>query len=216
MNALVMRYKAMPRSGRWLVALVAFVGVFFLVVDPLLARWGQYRVDADQIENSLANQARLRTELAESSRTIEQVAALFGRPALPGSVAEASAGLEQRINRIFAAHKVANLKTSYRDPVVMSNVDAPAIVGTGQKLNRLVAEMSFETDTANLSAILRDLEESAEIASVTRVSVRKLAAGRGAKGDTGGSLQVSLNAEAWGVGSSRSPARPASSNGGEP
>lgn len=192
------KYAALPRSGRWLVWLGAFLAVYFLAIEPVLTRRAALAAEATRIEAALAAKAQARTRVAESERVVTQGAGFFGRPALPGASVDNSAMFEARINQVFAANKVSP-RINYRDPVLFTG-DTPKVLGGGQKLERLVVELSFETDVITLVNILKDLEHAKEIAAVSKVGLRKQAAPSKKPGDAG-PLLVNLTAEAWALAS---------------
>lgn len=192
------KYNALPRSGRWLVWLGAFLGVYFAAIDPVLARRAALASEASRIEAALSAKAQARTRVAESERVVAQGAGFFGRPALPAASVDNSALFEARINQVFAANKVSP-RITYRDPVLFTG-DTPKVLGGGQKLERLVVELSFETDVITLVNILKDLEHAKEIAAVSKIGLRKQAAPSRRPGDAG-PLLVNLTAEAWALAS---------------
>ncbi len=192
-------YARLPRSGRWLVWLGVVVAGYFGVVEPVMNRRAALAAEAGRIEAVLKAKAEARTRVAESERVVQESAKFFGRPALPAASVDGSAMFEARINQVFAANKVSP-RITYRDPIALAGERPGALVsGATQRLDRLVVELSFETDVVTLVNLLKDLEHAREITAVSKVNLRKQPAPSKKPGDAG-PLMVSLTAEAWAIG----------------
>lgn len=215
MSTLQSRYAALPRAVRWALWGGAVIGGYFLVVEPILNKTDDYRALGDQLARELDEQAKLRASVSGAARTVEQTAAVFGRPTSPAAMSEQAGALERRVNAVFSTHKVNNQRASYRDPAVLTATPPGSLAGPNQRLERLAVELSFECDLPTLLAVLTDLEQASEVAAISRLNVRK--SQPGGRGRNTSSLIVNLAAEGWQVGAaatgSRS-GRPA--NGGEP
>jgi hypothetical protein len=211
LNALFYRYRALPRSGRWLIIFGLFVVAYFAVLEPVMERTGHYKSQADGLARSLGEKAQIRGKIADNAGVIEQLTGLFGRPTPPADRSRRSSALEKRINTIFSEHQVSNQRTTYREPVALTTEAPRALAGPKDRLERLAAELTFETDIPTLMAILTQLEQSPEVSGVTKISIRKVApSGRSREKD--GPVQVNLTAETWIV-TPASTSRP--SRGGE-
>ncbi len=216
--ALLSRYRALPRAGRWLVICAFVVVLYFGVVERALVMTGNYRTKGDALAADIARRSEIRRKVGEASRQVEQLAGLFGQPGLPAAASERSGALEKRINTVFRDHRVSSQRTVYKDPSALPGEPPASLVGPRQRLERLGVELSFETDVATLMAIVQDLERAPEIAAVTKVNVKK-GASSGRRGSDASPLQVNLVAEAWVVAAiqaspSRPGARPADNGNG--
>lgn len=223
MNRLRELWRTTPRAYRWLALFGAFMLAFFVVIDPILARTAQLNAAADQLATRLAEQARVQRRVDDAAPTVRAGAEFFGSPAKPGTPDEVAADLEACVNQVLSAHRPANQRLTYRDPVEVTGDDLAAILrglpaggaapGRVRRIERLVVEISFESDLAGALAVLRDLEAAPEVSGVSRVGFRTLNTGRrggaGASGSNGeaasGPLQVTLSAEAWAVGEADAP-----------
>ncbi len=212
MNTLLARFRALPRAGQWLTLLVVFIAAFFAVIDPVLAARQRYAVEGSRIEASLRAKAQVRARVADSERVVAQGATVFGQPHVPAPSIESSAAFEGRINQVFAAAKV-NPRITYRESAPLMP-DPPRALAGDRQLDRLVAELSFETDVLSLVSILKDLEHAREVANVSKVSLRKQGGGGGARkpGDAG-PLVVNLTIEAWVLAGPRAATRAVAAGG---
>ncbi|MBL8759103.1 MAG: hypothetical protein JNK35_11810 [Phycisphaerae bacterium] len=197
MNALIARFRALPRAGRWLVVAGLFIAAYFLAIEPVLAATANLNGKADRLAKDIATRAEVRRKVGEASRQVEQLAGLFGQPGLPAAQSERAAALEKRVNAIFREHRVSSQRTVYKDPIAVPGDPPASLVGPRERLERLGVELSFETDTATLMAILRELERAPEIAAVTKLTVKRGGGGVNRRPTDANPLQVSLAAEAW-------------------
>lgn len=212
MNALWYRYRALPRSLRWLAICGVFVLISFVVIEPVLVKTTAYSMEADKLAASLREKSQTRARTADAAGQIEQLTGLFGRPALPADRGQRSTALEKRINAIFGEHHVSNQRTTYKEPAALPGEAPRSLAGPKERLERLAADLTFETDIPTLMAILSKLEQAPEVCSVSKVSVRKIApAGRSREKD--GPVQVNLTAETWIVSPVTSSSRPVRSGG---
>ncbi len=181
-------WDSMPRAGRWLVFAAIAFGAYFAVVEPVLNWTADLGARADALQAGLDRQA------ARSRSGAAGVVAVglsrFGAAATPGR-GERSGELNARLEQILRERRVASLSIRARAPVPLGRSAMDDVIGEGEQVQRLILDIDFESSPEVAAAVLADLEQAREVASVGRISMRRL--------DRGGqrSVQVSLSPEAW-------------------
>ncbi|MGQ0627968.1 MAG: GspMb/PilO family protein [Phycisphaerales bacterium] len=195
-SPIVTRWRTAPRALKWGLAFLAFIALYFGAIEPAVNSLNELNLKADNLAKDLREKAKVREETAGAARLVEQATGFFGRPTLPETQKDRQARLERRVNQIFSAHKVSGQRTQYRDPSPLSGDTPKALAPAGRRLDKLIVELSFETDTETLAAIVRELESAPEIATISRVQLRRQSGGRNRSNEIG-PLPVTLTAEAW-------------------
>ncbi len=187
-NSLLQRWNSLPRAGRWLLAAAAAFAAYFAVVEPVLNRTGDLAARADAIQAGLDRQAQ--RSQSGASGAIALGLSRFGSAAVPGR-GERSGELNARLEEILRQRKVSSLSIRARAPVPLGRSAMDDVIGEGEQVQRLILDIDFESSPEVAAAVLADLEQAREVASVGRVSMRRL--------DRGGqrAVQVSLSPEAW-------------------
>ena len=202
MNALVARYHALPRAGKWLAWLGGFLAIFFGLVNPALSRAGEWSSSADKIETTLADRAAKKSLIENSSPELDRSMLAYGTPAMPQKRRDPQADLDRRVRQVLSAHGVTPKRSASKGPDAFQRptktADGRPIKSDGPKLERYSVELSFECDTTRLLGVMRDLERAAEVSSLSKVVVRRIADSnsRGGKGDVS-MLSVTLVPEMW-------------------
>lgn len=192
MTALWQRFRALPRASRWLIVFVAFIGLYFGAIEPLLDAMRRYNFEADRIETDLSQRQETRERILNTAGELERSMIAFGRPAFPAKGGDPQTALDKRLSQVLNAHGIRETRRNIKEPVPI-----PGPRGTPARFNRLVIELTFECDTTKLLAVLKDLEKAPEVTAIARLSVRKLAdPGPRGKGDSG-MLQVQVSPETW-------------------
>ena len=189
-DVILFRSARVPRSAGWLVWAVLILVGYFVVIEPTLDHAARVRDRADAIDRSLAAQAKLAAEREQAGGATERGLAVMGLPNLPTS-ADAAEALNRRIDRVARDHAVTIKRRTERP---RSPIPGNPEWNT-QRLEQVGVEFSIDCDTAQLAAVLRDLETAPEIHGVTQVRVQRISAGNG-KTDSG-LLSVSLLPVTW-------------------
>lgn len=189
-DVLLMRSTTVPRAVGWLAWAVFILVGYFVGIEPTLDHAARVRDRADAIDRSLTAQAKLAAEREQAGGATERGLAVMGLPNLPTS-ADAAEALNRRIDRVARDHAVTIKRRTERP---RSPIPGNPEWNT-QRLEQVGVEFSIDCDTAQLTAVLRDLETAPEIHGVTQVRVQRIAAGNG-KADTG-LLSVSLLPVTW-------------------
>ena len=194
LQAIVARYKAMSGIVRFLIWVFVFSGVLLGGVEYVDAV-GQLGGQADLLESRHRERAALRERLDSSKAAFNSAIVAYGTPKL-SRTGDVVAELDRRVSTVLAAHNAIEKRRSAKDAtgLTMGQISAGGS-GNERKLDRVGLEVSFECETSELIAILKDLESSPEISSVGRIEIRKL--GEIDKKTGAGYLAVTLAPEVW-------------------
>ncbi len=173
MNAdlLIERFRALPRSVRWLAWLVAALVGYFGVVEPLLDWRTSLEARADALALSLEREQQLAAAASSTSSTLAVSRAMFGAPLLPGPDAARKQAFSARVNAILRDHNVVARITERQTP--LREPQAASLVDPEFRVERLVLDLTFEAAPDTVAKVLADLEKAEEVSGVGRLSVRK-------------------------------------------
>ncbi len=195
---LAKRWNEMPRAMRWGVLAGIVILAYFVVIERTIEVKNHWNGRADLLQRDLTDKAKTRQATADSATLVEQATGVFGRPLLPAKENDRVSQVDNRINKIFAAHKVQSERKITREPRPMPQDAPPSLVPSGQQLAKLEKELSFETDMATLTVILKELEQAPEIAAVSRLVLKKQQQSSSSRrSNEPGPLSVSITIEAW-------------------
>lgn len=196
MNTLLQRWQAMPRAGKWLALAAVAALAYFAIIEPTLDATTSYAVRADVLQSGLDRSRARRAEDSESGRALSLGATRFGAPLLPAATGatgsdDRGAALNARIESILRDRSLRALSIKARTPVPLGRDALADVVGADEQAQRLVIDLDFEADPQAAMAVIADLEKAPEVASIGRISLRRL--------DREGQrvLQVSVSPEAW-------------------
>lgn len=195
MSALLQRYLSLPRAARWSVLAGAAILVYFLVVEKVVTRTSRLNTAADATAAALTHERELAEGWAGPGRPLAAARDAFGAPALPGPDARSKQALYERVNQILDKHKVARPEIGERYAPLRDDRADKFLDGT-ERIDRLILDLTFEADPATVIAVLADLEQSDEVAAVSRVQLRRLDAGRSGQGPSR-HVRAVLSPEAW-------------------
>lgn len=177
------RYRALPRSSKWLLWSVVVVIGYFAAIEPAMNATSQLNQRADSIERRLTDAARLRGELTrlapENQRTLQALGSTRGP--FKQVAGDAYADLDALLSRLRAAHELssdnrtqATLDRDGRPPQQVA-ATLPWLTGPSgeRKLDRYSVEWRFDATTDQLLATLADLEKAPEVHAVSSLEVRK-------------------------------------------
>ncbi len=184
------RLSEMPRATRWgLLALVGLV-VYFGVFEPWLGAVQSLSAQASAKTAELANLSGRAGSIEAAKASMLQGLARYGEGTLPSDSAAGSIALNKRLEAVLQEHAVKGATTTARTASLNAGPLNPA--GSGVRLDRLVAELQFESSPETASAVLASLERAPEVSAVSRVEWRKQV---GAKADR--QVRVTMSVEAW-------------------
>lgn len=184
------KWSQMPRATRWgvmaLVGLVLYFGVF----EQWLGAIQSLSSKASAKTAELANLSGRAGSIEAAKASMLQGLARYGEGTLPGDAAAGSIALNKRLEAVLQEHSVKGATTTARTASLNAGPLNPA--GSTTRLDRLVAELQFESSPETASAVLAALERVPEVSSVSRVEWRKQG---GAKSDR--QVRVTMSVEAW-------------------
>lgn len=199
MEGLLQRWKALPRAAQWLVLAAAVALVYFLAVEPALDATASYATRADVLQSGLDRSRDRRAEDSASGRALALGATRFGDPLLPAApnaagAEDRGAALNARIESILRDRRLRALSIKARVPAPLGRDVLVDVIGPDEQAQRIVVDLDFEADPQAAMAVIADLERAPEVASIGRVSLRRL--------DRDGQkvVQVSVSPEAWIIG----------------
>jgi len=206
---LIERFVLLPRAARWLVIGGLGIGAYFAVVEPVLDATA--KLDA-QCATKLARLAAVsRDHVMDSSveSDVKLGVQRYGLVSMPGAPKDRSDALNRRIAQVLMSHNVRDVTTTVKETPLSGNALARELsaAGTGAatgiggdsgtdiRVDRLVTELQFEASPETVAAVVADLERSPEIATISRLQVRRATAanGGGNGGSNGGSGGVNAN-----------------------
>lgn len=196
------RYGALPRSGKWLAWLVAFLVLFFGVIDPYLGTLNKLNDESGRIEARLRERATLKEKLANNRAMLDAGIVAFGAAELAksgGTSDDRLGALDRRISAVLANKQAVEKRRLTRENIPnLSYGGSPGDTSgtsTAQRVLRFGKELQIECDTAELMMILRELETAPEVSAVSRVDVRRISDVNPKTG--GGTLAVTMVVETW-------------------
>jgi hypothetical protein len=188
MSALWERFRALPRSAKWLVLAGLLLLAYFAGVEPAIDAMNRMRARADQREAELA---ALRTGLPDGGEAALHVRR-FGPVATPGEPETRPVAFHRLVTEILARHGVKDHRNTTRS-VALGQGPLTDVVKTRElKVERLVREVQFEASPEAVAAVVADLEKTPEVAAVSRVQLA-----RSDEEGAGRVLRATISAEAW-------------------
>lgn len=190
MNALLSRYKQLPRAAQWLVLLCLFVGGFFAIVQPMLNIAERYGARADRLENAITRHNALTSRDSSDGGFLASAQSVYGRPKIPGDSVVKPETLYRIVSGILETHGVTS--RTIRESRAPLGDSIRGLNGTS--LDRFSLVVSFEAPSEVVMAVLTDLERTPEIISVSQVKLDALAIRPDAPDDA---IAATLTPEAW-------------------
>lgn len=177
------RFDALPSRQRWLVvAALAVAG--YLVVDEYVWSWSRaWRAESMQVEAALARAAARR---APASVDLARAVATFGPVEPPADAARGREELAQAIEDVAKAHKVAGYSYEVRVGPRVKDPDAAVLAPA---VERIQAEVRFDTTADELPRIVADLESHPAIEAISALRIQR--------NDQARKMNVQATIEAW-------------------
>ena len=161
------RYDSLPRNQRWMVlGVLALIG--YVAADELL--WAPARAWAAQSQRIEAALDRGAGRAASVSTDLRRSVATFGPVDPPGPAATGREDLARAIDEVLRKHKVAGYSYETRTGQRVKDADAGTL---GGPVDRLQAEVKFDTTAEALPRIVAELEANPVIDGVTTIRLEK-------------------------------------------
>lgn len=182
-SSLRARFDALPVRQRWfVVAALAVAG--YLLVDEYVWSWSRaWQAESAQIEAALGRGAARR---APASVDLARAVATFGAVEPPADAARGREELAQAIEDVAKAHKVAGYSYEVR---VGPRVKDPDAVVLAPAVERIQAEVRFDTTAEELPRIVADLESHPAIETISALRIQR--------NDQARKMNVQATIEAW-------------------
>jgi hypothetical protein len=177
------RFDALPSRQRWLVvAVLAVAG--YLLVDEYVWSWSRaWQAESTQIEAALRRAAARR---APASVDLARAVATFGPVEPPADAARGREELAQAIEDVATAHKVAGYSYEVRVGPRVKDPDAAVLAPA---IERIQAEVRFDTTAEELPRIVADLESHPSIEAISALRIQR--------NDPARKMNVQATIEAW-------------------
>ncbi len=188
----------LPRAAKWLVVFAAFIVAYFAVIEPTLNATNVARNRADRLEAALRRERALLATNSETGRMLSTGIRTYGLPRHPTDANVRPETLQRTASSILLDHGVENATYNER-PSTIRTEEATAVVGSNNRLERFVVDVTFETSPTEAMAILADLEQARDITAVSRVKIDKALNNRGRADDSSGLriVRVTITVESW-------------------
>lgn len=184
MRALLDRFRALPRAGKWLAVFLAFVAAYFFVIEPAVTYHARVAASVDSLGGRVAEAAARAAGQDDDSSTLALNLTRFGGVELASDPAANSSMLVAEIGRILQeAGLDIETTTSSR------NLGGNVRIG-GSQIAIQTAEVRFTTTPAQAVEMIAALERSAVVTAVSRVSLQQLPNDRG-------KVRVTITCDSW-------------------
>lgn len=177
------RIAALPARQRWAIGAVVVLLGFLAVDDLLWAPARHWAGEADRIAQALQRGARRN---ASVTTELKRAVGTFGAVEPPGDAARGREQLAESINEVAKRHKVSGYSYEAR---VGSRLKDPDSQVLGPAIDRLQAEVRFETTAEELPALVADLESHPGIEMVSALRITRNEQSR--------KIAVQATIEAW-------------------
>jgi hypothetical protein len=195
MNTLIARLRSLPRAARWLAGFVAFLAIYFGVVEPAIALMNDWNERADRIEAQSRATANVAESLASTAAEIERQVVAIGKARPPSTSSDPQAALDGCLTKIVSRREIVERRRNVRAASTLTLNGVRTLSGDPlPKIERLQIEWQIDCDTTKLMAVMKDLELAPEVHSVSSVQIRKSTESRA---EASGILSVTFYVETW-------------------
>jgi type II secretory pathway component PulM len=177
------RIGALPPRQRWAIAAVVVLLGSIAVDDLLWAPARHWAGEADRIAQALQRGAK---RSASVTTELKRAVGTFGEVEPPADAARGREQLAESINEVAKRHKVSGYSYEARVGSRLKDPDAQVL---GPAIDRLQAEVRFETTAEALPALVADLESHPGIELVSALRITRNEQSR--------KIAVQATIEAW-------------------
>lgn len=186
------RWKALPPVVKFGVGAAAFAAAYFAAIEPAIDAINRDGGKSASNETALIEYARSGGRLRAANETVSRGSREFGEVALPGDPQSRPSEFNSAVDAVLSTHKVEGVTSTSRTAPLATG-PLTKYLGTGQKVDRVMKELSFNATPEALHAVLADLERTPQVAAISRVQVRQ--GDDREKADR--LLKVSISLETW-------------------
>ena len=171
MTSAVARFRALPRSVRWLVGGGLAFACYFVIVEPTVDYWSKTNGASDSMAGQLERADAERKARAGAEDTIRQGVAKFGQVEFPGDPEVRPAEFNKQISEIFARHKLK--EESVTRSATLGAGPLAGVVGSDKRVERVIKELQITATPEQVIQLVADLEQLPTVATISRVQIRK-------------------------------------------
>ncbi|MEM9082946.1 MAG: hypothetical protein AAGB34_05055 [Planctomycetota bacterium] len=190
MASIAQRFRELPRAGKWLVGLVAFLVLYFGVVEQAIGFHNSMSIKAERLESQVEQAMARASGDDDTSKTLSIALTRFGEVELSDDPSAASAALVAEVGRVLKEAELDS-ETTTRSSAMSRNV-LSSVLRVGEVVDRQIAEVRFTTTPAQAVEIVSKLESSPLVTGISRVSMQQLANDRGL-------VRVTVVCETWAI-----------------
>lgn len=191
-SPLLQRWKSLPVVVKFAVGAALFAGLYFAVIERAIDAINRDAGKSASAESALTEYAKSGGKLRTASETTSRGTRQFGDVSLPGDPQSRPSEFNSAVDAVLSKHSVQNVTSTSRTSP-MSNGPLTKYLGTGQRVDRVMKELSFSATPEAFDAVLADLERTPQVAAISRVQVRQ--GDEREKADR--LLKISISLETW-------------------
>ncbi len=182
------RVGQLPRAGRWAIWAVVVITVFLIWNDFIGPQTASFNEEARTLL-ARHEMIRGRQRLRQVKLLAEPIRAL-GTVEEPGNRAESGQALIRAVIEVLKKHAVSDDSWVLGNPTNLPRGTLSELTGDGGRMQRITAEVRFDTGPEEATAIIAELEECPEIEAISNLRLSRLPRGRR-------KVRVALTLEAW-------------------
>ncbi|MSR19347.1 MAG: hypothetical protein EXS00_09365 [Phycisphaerales bacterium] len=184
------RFRELPKQARWAAVAVTAIVAYIFLDDYSWSLAREWNAESDEIEILLAEGT---SQSAPLPRSIESAVRSYGLLEVPASEAEGSHGLARAINDVVKKHRVGSFSYEARAATRLPSGALSGAVAEGQRVERVLGEVSFEVAPDDVAMVLADIENDPAVDAIGAIRMDWL--------DAPKKVSVRMTVEAWVVGS---------------
>ena len=182
------RFGQLPRAGRWAICAAIVITVFLIWNDFIGPQTASFNEEARML---LARHEMIRGR--QRLRLVKSLAApirALGTVEEPGTRAESGQALIRAVIEVLKKHSVSDDSWVLGNPTNLPRGTLTELTGDGGRVQRITADVRFDTGPEEATAIIAELEECPEIEAISNLRLSRLHGGRR-------KVRVALTLDAW-------------------
>jgi hypothetical protein len=195
MNALIQRFRALPRSGKWLAGFAVFLAVYFIAIEPLATLYGAVRIQAEQNRAKLLEAGARVDRRGQEQQRIVLGSSRYGSVSPPGPEQRIAGELDLTIARVLDAHGITSPTITTRRSSPLGPGPLQDEFGEAARIERVVKVIEFEASPERAAGVLGDLEASPAVVGVPFAQLRRTGGRAGQAGER--VVRAEFRVEAW-------------------
>ena len=180
------RFRQLPRAIQWAAYAAAGTALFIGVNDYLWEQAKDWSTKADKIEKQFQS-VRDGQKIADQLLLMRNPLVAHGEIRIPDQAGEGGPALDAAVTAVMNRHSIRHTYDR-RAPVALKGSLATIKDGL-DKAQSISAELRFEASPEDTTAVIAELESSADIEAIRNVRITRITGAR--------RLKVQLTLEAW-------------------